>query len=73
MEICYTLKEEADKEKEEVKEMEEGGDLLNLVLQWKQKQVLEAEARSSKQVSSINLKANKVNTLRGSPQSLSYF
>ena len=40
--------------------MEEGGDLLNLVLQWKQKQVLEAEARSSKQVSGINLKADKV-------------
>ena len=53
--LAVQLKEEADKGKEEVKEMEEGGDLLNLVLKWKQKQVLAAEARSSKQVSNIQL------------------
>ena len=53
--LAVQLKEEADKGKEEVKEMEEGGDLLNLVLKWKQKQVLEAEARSSIQLSSIQL------------------
>ena len=40
-------------------EMEEGGDLLNMVLKWKQKQVLEAQstgATSSMQVSVIQLR-----------------
>ena len=44
--------------KEEM-EMEEGGDLLNMVLKWKQKQVLEAQstgATSSMQVSVIQLR-----------------
>ena len=46
--VCIQLREKKEAADEgrntgkEEKEMEEGGDLLNLVLKWKQKQVLES-------------------------------